>query len=157
MPFCEKHKRFYIGVCPECKKEKVGTLVASTPTTETGSIKVEVNLPLKISIEELEKSLKEQIEFLKSSKSEEEISRAKREVVVTLSELALRYAESNMGVHLLNTLNKLRQYVNNKHYLKELENATKYVDLMINESIPVSNDDFLNKLKILLNNIKEYI
>jgi len=156
MPYCEKHKKFYVGVCNECKKEKVGTIVASTQTSngEISKIKVNLALPIKISIKELEESLKDQIELLKSSKSNEELLRAKHKIITTLSKLALKYAESNMGIQLLNTLNDLKQYVDHRYYLKELEGAARYVELMVNERIPVNSSNFLDKLQILLNDIE---
>ncbi|AFN03446.1 MULTISPECIES: hypothetical protein [Pyrococcus] len=71
-------------------------------------------------------------------------------LVEALGKLAIIYAELNKKGELLNTLNDLKSYT--RKNIESLENASKIVELLIRECIPIG-EDFIERLKVLIHEI----
>ncbi|AEF97203.1 DUF2341 domain-containing protein [Methanotorris igneus] len=104
--------------------------------------------------EELKKTLTKTTELIKKSTDKSKINRLTKELIDSITKLALNCAKANDKVGLLDALEILKDYVKSEENKKELEGAIKHVEFLIKESIPLGKDT-IEKLEVLLNRIKK--
>lgn len=105
-------------------------------------------------VEQLKKTLYEQKENLKKSKSTEEIVKTRRMVVETLGKLSVVYAESDSKIELLNAFEDLKFYTikNAEELLKTIET----IEFFIKNKNRVP-EDFISGIKNLVHKIRREV
>ena len=98
----------------------------------------------------LKDTLKKSISKMKESTSIDEYLKLRKEVLESLTKIAVLSAKLNDKVELIKTLNDVKFYT--KEHLKDVLEMIKYLELLDREKIPLS-EDMINRIEILMHKI----